>query len=340
MDKLRVGVIGYGYWGPNVVRNIVANQQCELVRIADRNPARLGAAKRFYPFVDVVTEESRVTGAKDLDAVFVITPVSTHFNLGMQALSSGKHLWLEKPMAHSSEECRKLIEASERNKRVLLVDHTYVYTGAVRWIADMYRSEELGTMNYIDSVRINLGLYQQDINVIWDLVPHDFAIVTHLLGRAPLAITAVGAAHHGNPHEDVAYIHADYGNGLLVSFHVNWLSPIKVRKMIFAGSKKMVVYDDLETYHKVMVYDKGVELNINDTEAFYRFVISYRSGDMHAPNLDEREALGCEVDHFAQCALKGSIPVTDGQAGLTVVRMLEAAAESLKSKKTVHLSEK
>jgi predicted dehydrogenase len=282
-----------------------------------------------YPWVTPVTEARRLFDDPELDAIAIATPVSSHAPLAIAALEAGKHVLVEKPLAPSVEEATRIVEAAEKAGRVLLVDHTFIYTPAVQKIKQLVDAGELGDLLYFDSVRINLGLFQHDINVIWDLAPHDFSIMDYLFADKPVAASASGMCHFGTQ-EDVAYVTAFFQRNIIAHFHVNWLSPVKIRLILIGGSKKMVVYDDMENSEKVKVYDRGVEV-VDSLGGIYSLLVQYRMGDMYSPKLDTKEALRSEVEHFRDCILNGTRPITDGQMGLRVVKLLQAAQISLQS---------
>jgi predicted dehydrogenase len=326
---IRVGVIGFGYWGPNLVRNFQENPETELVAISDTCVERLSAAKRRYPAVRVAADYREMLLDHAVDAVAIATPVSTHFQIAMEALRAGKHVLVEKPMATTSKQALSLIQEAERQSLVLMVDHTFVYTGAVRKIRELTAGGKLGEIYYYDSMRVNLGLFQRDVDVIWDLAVHDLAIMDYVLPSIPCAIAATGMNHVAGSHENIAYITAFFEGSLIAHISVNWLSPVKLRRTLIGGSKQMIVYDDMEPSEKVKIYDKGITLN-GSPEALYKMLIGYRVGDVSAPQLDLAEGLQTEVRHFAQCIERGEQPITDGYAGLRVVRILEAATRSMK----------
>lgn len=324
---LRLGVIGYGYWGPNVVRNFWRHPDCRVATICDRDPQALARARAQYPGVATTSDADAVLADPDLDAVAIATPVSTHYSLARAALEHGKHVFVEKPFTATAAEAADLVERAERRKLVVMVDHTFLFTGAVRKIRELVDGGVLGRLYYYDSTRVNLGLFQHDVNVIWDLAPHDFAIIDHLLGVEPEQVVATGQAHL-NGREDLAYITLYYPHGVIAHVNVNWLSPVKVRTTLLGGDRKMLVWNDLEPTEKVKVYDKGVE--ITSQQGLYELLVSYRSGDMWAPRLDETEALQLETRYFLDCVRHGEPPLNDGQAGWRVVRLLEAAQRSLR----------
>lgn len=329
---VRVAVCGAGYWGPNLIRNFAACQDTELVAVCDRDEARLERALRNYPGVDAVRDFDELLGRDDVDAVAIATPVDTHAPMGLAALRAGKHVLVEKPLAGSVREAEQLVAAAKEAGRVLMVDHTFIYSGPVQKIKEILDSGELGELYFIDSVRINLGLFQHDVNVVWDLAPHDLSILDHLVGRLPRSLSAFGSCHANemNEIEDVAYLNLDFTRGLLASFHVNWLSPVKVRHFIIGGSNKSIVYDDLEPTERVKVYDRGITIN-GDVEARRGVLVGYRTGDVWSPHIPQVEPLAKMVQHFAECVRDDKEPMTSGEAGLRVVRILEAAQRSIKA---------
>jgi predicted dehydrogenase len=328
---VRVGVIGLGYWGPNLIRNFVKTSACQVVAVADRDPTRLEPIRRLYPGIRCATDPMDVLTSDQIDAVAIATPLSTHFALAQVALRYGKHVLVEKPMTATAAQGEELIELAAAVRRVLMVDHTFIYSGAVQKIYDLIRRGELGQIYYYDSVRINLGLFQPDVNVLWDLAPHDFSIMTFLLDNEPVRVTAVGAAPvktDGWRQESVAYVTVEFDDEMLAHFHLNWLSPVKIRRTLIGGSHKFVVYDHLDPDNQVKIFDRGVEL-LPDRDVRYRALVQYRTGDMLAPKIDQTEALEVVCRHFVDCILTGRRPLTDGEAGLRVVRLLEAAQHSL-----------
>jgi len=325
---IRVGVIGYGYWGPNLVRNFSEIPECRVVAVSDLRPARLEQVKLRYPHIDTTTDHGELLADQTIDAIAIATPVSTHFDLGMQAIHSGKHVLVEKPLTATSEQGERLLEEAERCKRVLMVDHTFVYTGAVRKIRELLETGKLGQLYYYDSVRVNLGLFQHDVSVLWDLAVHDLSIMEYLLADQPCAVSAVGMAHVAGQPKDVAYLNCFFNSHLIAHFHVNWLAPVKIRRTLIGGDRQMIVYDDLEPSEMLKVYNKGITLN-NGPEGIYQLLVGYRTGDMWAPQLDRTEALRVEILHFLECITKNRKPLTDGHVGLRVVRILEAATHSM-----------
>ena len=325
---IRVGLIGYGYWGPVVARNFQATDGCQLAAICDGKPAAQERARKAHPSALVTGDAGEIIRSPDIDAVAVITPVWTHFEFAKAALENGKHVFVEKPFTSSSSEASQLIDLAAARKLQIMVDHTFLFTGAVRKIRQLMDEGALGKLYYYDSTRVNLGLFQHDVNVIWDLAPHDLAIMDYLMGAEPDSVSATGQCHL-NGLEDMAYLTV-YFPQMLAHINVNWLSPVKVRTTLIGGEKKMVVWNDLEADDKVKVYDKGVE--ISNGQGVYDLLVSYRSGDMWAPRVEQAEALKIETKYFIDCVDKNEIPFNDGLAGLRVVRLLEAAAESLKNR--------
>jgi predicted dehydrogenase len=326
---IRVGIVGYGYWGPNVARNFHSAEGCRVVRICDGNPDAIARAGKALPGVETTTRLSELIEAPDIDAVAIVTPVSTHFDLAKRALKNGKHVFLEKPFTATSAQALELIELAERQNLKIMVDHTFLFTGAVRKIKQLVDDGVVGQIYYYDSTRVNLGLFQHDVNVIWDLAPHDIAIMDHVIQGQPEAIVATGK-NHFSEYEYVAYVTIYFGNNVIAHLNVNWLSPVKVRTTLIGGEKKMLVWNDLESDEKVKVYDKGVE--IENRQGVYDLLVSYRSGDMFSPRLEQTEALRLETQHFIDCIRTGSKPLNDGWAGYRVVNMLEAADKSIKKK--------
>ena len=325
---IKVGVIGYGYWGPNLVRNFAEIPGAQVAWVSDLRGERLAAVKARYQTTSVTTDYRAVVDDPSVDAIVIATPVSTHFELGMAALQAGKHVLIEKPIAATSEQAIRLMEEAARRRLVLMVDHTFVFTPAVQKIRELTQSGELGELYYYDSVRINLGLFQPDVNVLWDLAVHDLSIMDFVLGRQPTSVSATGLAHVPGKPENIAYMTMFFDGKLIGHIHVNWLAPVKVRRTLLSGSRRMLVFDDLEASEKIKVYDRGISVNAGP-ENVYQMLVGYRTGDMWAPQLAMREALLTEVSHFVDCVTSGTAPVTGGEAGLRVVRLLEAATQSL-----------
>lgn len=327
---MRFGVIGYGYWGPNIVRNLRVLDSCELVGICDKSSTALRRAQQAYPGLRVTTDSSELLSSPEIDAIAVITPVWTHYELAKAALENGKHVFVEKPFTCTSRQAETLIELAERKHLKIMVDHTFLFTGAVRKIRQLVDEGTLGGLYYYDSTRVNLGLFQHDINVVWDLAPHDLSIMDYLIQADPEAVVATGEKHL-NGLVDVAFLTIYFPGNVIAHINVNWLSPVKVRTTLIGGEKKMLVWNDLEADEKIKIYDKGVTKN-GKQEGVYDLLVSYRSGDMWAPRVEQVEALKVELGYFADCVMNNKTPINDGSAGLRVVRMLEAAEESLQER--------
>ena len=325
---MKIAVVGLGYWGPNLVRNFLSTEGIDRVVCCDVVENRLERIKKRYPVVEVTTSFAELLKRSDIDAVVLATPVSTHHPLGMQALEAGKHLLVEKPLSLKTVHAEEMVEFAERQGLCLMVDHTYVYTGAVQKMKEYVMTGKIGDVLYFDSVRINLGLFQHDTNVIWDLAVHDISIMNSLIEEKPLSVMAVGA-HHYNGKEDIAYITIFFPNHVIAHFHVNWISPVKVRRILIGGTKQMLVYDDMESSDKVKLYDKGV--HVEDKDSAHDALIQYRTGDMLAPMVGQSEALSLMAKEFVDSITLGRQPLTDGWAGLNVVKILEAAETSLRS---------
>lgn len=327
---IRVGMVGYGYWGPNVMRNFNSVEGAEVTAVCDIDPKALERLHKTYPRIKVVSDYSDLICSKDVDAVAVVTPVFTHYEIARKALMEGKHVFVEKPFTYESSHAEMLIELADRKKLKIMVDHTFLFTGAVRKIKQLIDDGVLGPLYYFDSARVNLGLFQHDVNVVWDLAPHDLSIMDFLIKDKPEAVVATGQAHYNHCLEDVAYLTFYFPNNMIAHINVNWLSPVKVRTTLIGGQKKMLVWNDLDSDEKIKVYDKGVD--VQNKEGVYDLLVSYRSGDMWAPKVVQSEALRVEVEDFVACVQNGKQPINDGPAGLRVVRMLEAAEKSLKQK--------
>lgn len=326
-----VGVIGYGYWGPNLVRNLSEIPGAELRWVCDLQTERLARLRSRYPAVQITEDVEAVLRDPEVHAVAIATPVSTHFNLAMRALRAGKSVFVEKPITATAEQAQRLIEEADRRGLILAVDHTFIHTGAVKKLRDVIR-KDLGEVYYYDSVRVNLGLFQHDVSVMWDLAVHDLAIMDFAIGARPRAVSATGMSHVAGSPENIAYLNLHFDCPLIAHIHVNWLAPVKIRRTLVGGSSKMVVYDDLEPSEKIKVYDRGITLDPMAPKAGERknqMRIGYRAGDMFAPQLDITEALGSELTEFVTCVEAGTRPTADGEAGLRVVRILEAASKSL-----------
>jgi predicted dehydrogenase len=328
-DLIKIGVLGYGYWGPNIVRNFHGQERSRVVTVCDQSPKALQRVRQSYPDMHVTSDSTELLRAKDIDAVAVITPVGTHYELAKAALQNGKHVFVEKPFTCTSSQAEELIELADRKNLKIMVDHTFLFTGAVKRIRQFIDDGTLGDLYYYDSTRVNLGLVQHDVNVIWDLAPHDLSIMNYLIKEKPQAVVATGE-NHVNDVADVAYLTLYYPGKVIAHVNVNWLSPVKVRTTLIGGEKKMLVWNDLEADEKIKIYDKGV--HTSSGEGTYKLLIGYRSGDMWAPRLEQLEALRGEAAYFVDCILNDEKPFNDGIAGLEVVRILEAADKSLQEK--------
>ncbi|HVW77717.1 MAG TPA: Gfo/Idh/MocA family oxidoreductase [Alloacidobacterium sp.] len=326
---MNFGVIGFGYWGPNVVRNLATLEESQVISIAEMSATARQRAQRSYPDIHVTPDAMEVIRSPKIDAIAIVTPVWTHYELAKTALENGKHVFVEKPFTSNSAQGEELICLAQKKNLKIMVDHTFLFTGAVKKIHQLLDEGTLGKLYYYDSTRVNLGLFQHDINVLWDLAPHDLSIMDYLIQASPEAIVASGQKHL-NSHEDVAYMTLYFPEKLIAHINVNWLSPVKIRTTLLGGEKRMVVWNDLEADEKIRVYDKGV--NITTREGVYDLLVSYRSGDMWAPHLEQVEALRQELSYFVDCVSSNSTPFNDGRAGLRVVKMLEAASESLSKK--------
>ncbi len=330
MEKLNIAVIGAGYWGPNLIRNFNQIPECNMMMCCDRDETRLKRIQDLYSNVQTTTNLDDILNNKDIDAVAIATPVFTHLELGLKCLKAGKHVMIEKPMASSVKECQMLIETAKEYNRIIMVGHTFEYTAAVQKAKEIIDSGELGEIFYISCARVNLGLFQQDINVIWDLAPHDISIILHLLEDYPLSVNAQGKAHFKEGIEDVATTTLNFSNSGIAFIHNSWLDPAKVRKITIVGSKKMLVYDDINANEKLKIYDKGVDAPpYYDTYAEFHY--SYRYGDILIPHVKEHEPLRKECSHFLECIREDKQPKTDGYNGLRVVSILEAANESIRN---------
>jgi predicted dehydrogenase len=322
-------VIGYGYWGPNIVRNLNGLETMHAEMVCDRSPAALARARKAHPGIQTVSDATDILRSTQIDAVAVITPVWTHYELAKLALENGKHVFVEKPFTSSSAQAEELIELAARKKLTIMVDHTFLFTGAVRKIRELTESGALGDLYYYDSLRVNLGLFQHDISVVWDLAPHDLSIMDHIIKADPQAIVATGEKHL-NGVEDVAFLTIYFPQNIIAHINVNWLSPVKIRTTLIGGKKKMLVWNDLVADEKIRVYDKGVQ--IASGEGLRDLLVSYRTGDMWAPQVEQLEALHVELAYFADCIMSNRTPFNDGHAGLRIVRMLEAAEASIRGK--------
>lgn len=329
---MKIAVIGCGYWGTHLLRNFEQSKDWTLAYACDKDLEQLQKVKELYPNVKTSTDIADIINDSSIDAVAIATPVQTHYEIALKSLEAGKHTWVEKPLTNSSETGQKLIDIAEKLGVLLHVDHTYIYTPAVKKIKELVENGELGDFRYFDSIRVNLGLFQHDINVVWDLAPHDFSILQYCIGKKPIAVNATGKAleKYGTKEiESIAYITVHFEDNTLAHFNVNWMSPVKIRQIIVGGSKKMLVFNDMSSDEKLKIYDSGV--NIENREEIYDTLIQYRLGDMHSPRVENKEALKTEVEHFLDCIKSGTPTITDGKSGLYVVQLLEAAETSIKN---------
>ena len=326
---MKIAVIGCGYWGPNLVRNFVQSNKVQELICCDLDSKRLDRMKGLYPSVEVLTDYKELLDRPDLDAVVIATPVKTHHPIAKDFLIHGKHVLVEKPFTHSYETAQELIKLAEEKKKVLMVDHTFEYAAAVNKIKTIIENGELGKILYISCIRVNLGLFQPDINVVWDLAPHDISTILYIMGETPTSVNCQGKAHFHSGIEDVATTTLNFKNGVIAFIHSSWLDPNKIRRTTIVGSRRMLVYDDIEPQEKIKIYDKGVEAPpYYDTYADFNF--SYRYGDIHSPRIEDYEPLKKECDHFIECTKRGISPLSDGYSGLRVVSILEAANKSLR----------
>ncbi|MBK8943740.1 MAG: Gfo/Idh/MocA family oxidoreductase [Ignavibacteriae bacterium] len=326
---MKVGIIGLGYWGPNLVRNFMSHPEISQVYGCDLSDDRLNFIKSRFPSAEVLKDYNELL-RKDINIIAIATPVDTHFKFAKMALDSGKHIWVEKPFTATSDEAVKLIELAEKNNLKIFVDHTFIYTGAVQKMRQLVDSGEMGAIRYFDSVRINLGLFQHDVNVIWDLAPHDLSIMNYLLpNNKVVAVSAHGIANYYD-HENVAHLSVYFEDNCFAHFHVNWTSPVKIRKMLVGGDKKMLVFDDMENFEKIKVYDAGVQMS--SKEKIHEALVQYRMGDMYSPKVKATEALTLGAAEFISAIKENRVPLTSGVDGLNVVKILEASEKSIKNK--------
>jgi len=325
---IRVGVIGYGYWGPNIVRNFNNGDVCRVMMVCDQRIESLRRVQQAHPQMSVTRESAELINSPQIDVVAVVTPVWTHFELAKAALKNGKHVFVEKPFTFTSAQAEELVNLAEQKNLLIMVDHTFLFTGAVKKIRQLIDDGTLGNLYYYDSTRVNLGLFQHDVNVIWDLAPHDLSIMDHLIQEKPEGVVAT-AERHLNGLEDVAFLTFYFPHNVIAHINVNWLSPVKIRTTLIGGEKKMVVWNDLEADEKIRIYDRGVEKTAN-ADGIYELLVKYRTGDMWAPQVEHTEALKKELEYFADCINSNRTPINDGRAGWRVVQMLEAANKSVK----------
>lgn len=329
MVNIKVGVIGYGYWGPNIVRNFFNAPDCTVVAVADARPERLAVLAKIFPSVNGVKTAEDIINDPEIDAVVVATPVFTHFTLAKKALENGKHVLIEKPMTSTVAEAEQLIELAAKKGLTLMADHTFLYTGAVQKMKELIETEVVGTPRYFDSSRINLGLFQPDVNVLWDLAPHDISILTYLIMETPVSINATGISHTRNNVENIAYMTVNYNSDFIAHFNCSWTSPVKVRQTLIGGDKKMIVYNDLEPSEKVRVYDTGYNHKTDEDKT--KIMVDYRTGDVYIPKLSSVEALTGVANDFIQSIIHRREPRANAHLGMQVVKILEASQESIKN---------
>jgi predicted dehydrogenase len=326
---MKLGIIGYGYWGPNLVRNFSGLGTCKVIKVADQRKERLAVLTKNYPTIIAVTEADDIINDKEIDAVVIATPVFTHYEFAKKALLAGKHVLIEKPMTSTSSQAQELIDLSIKRGKVLMVDHTFLYTGAVQKIKEIIDSGDIGKIKYFDSTRINLGLFQPDINVLWDLAPHDISILHFLYKETPFSVQATGTSHTDNGIENIAYLTVNYESGFIAHFNCSWTSPVKIRLMLIGGDKKMIVFNDLEPTEKIKIYDTGYHYHTDEEQ--YKIRVDYRSGDVFLPKINNKEALTGMAADFVNAILNNTIPVSDFQSGLEVIRILEGSQTSIKN---------
>lgn len=326
---IKVGIIGYGYWGPNLVRNFSSVEGCTVTYLADSRDERLKLASQIYPNLNCTTDANELLNSNEVDAIVIATPVFTHFDLAEKAIKAGKHVLLEKPMTSTVDESNKLIDLANSKNVQLMVDHTFLYTGAVNKIKDMIDGGVIGKPTYFDSTRINLGLFQPDINVLWDLAPHDISILNFLVNEKPYSVNATGVSHTDNGIENIAYLTLNYQSNFIAHFNCSWTSPVKLRTILIGGDAKMLVFNDLEPSEKIKVYDTNYDHKTDEQKK--QLLVDYRTGDIHLPKVDNREALFGMASDFINSIKTGTDPVSSAQAGLDVIKVLEAAQKSIKN---------
>lgn len=327
---MNIAIIGFGYWGPNLVRNFSNVKECTVKTVADQRPERLAVINRSYPSIKTTADTNNIFKDSGIDAVLIATPVFTHFELAKKALLAGKHVMIEKPMTSTSAEANELIDIALKNNLVLMVDHTFLYTGAVQKMRSLVENQEIGKINYFDSTRINLGLFQPDINVLWDLAPHDISILNFLVKEKPISVNAVGISHTNNGIENIAYMTVNFQSDLIAHFNCSWTSPVKIRTTLVGGDKKMIVYNDMEPTEKVKIYNTGY--SVKTEEEKQKILVDYRTGDVHIPKIEMQEALLGVANDFVRAVTKKQKPISDYELGLNVVKILEASQQSIKNK--------
>lgn len=327
---MNIGIIGFGYWGPNLVRNFGSISDITLKAVADSRPEREKDLKKLTQVAKFTKTADEIINDPDIDAVVIATPVFTHYELALKALQNNKHVLVEKPMASNSKQAIELIELAEKKGKVLMVDHTYLYTSAVQKMKALIEKGDIGNVKYFDSTRINLGLFQPDVNVLWDLAPHDISILNYLVGESPFSVQATGVSHTNNGIENIAYLNVNYKSGFNAHFSCSWTSPVKIRMLLVGGDKKMIVFNDLEPTEKIKVYDTGY--NHKTDEDRKKVLVDYRTGDIHIPKLENKEALSLMAADFISAIKNGINPISDHNVGLNVIKILEASQKSIKNK--------
>lgn len=327
---MNIGIIGFGYWGTNLVRNFANLKNVNLKSVADERAERKSALKSLCPSAGFTTSADDILSDKEIDAVVIATPVFTHYEMAKKALNNDKHVLLEKPMVSKTDQAKELIELAERKNKLLMVDHTFLYTGAVQKMKSLIDSGDIGNIKYFDSTRINLGLFQPDINVLWDLAPHDISILNYLIKDVPYSVQATGVSHTSNGIENIAYININYNSGFIAHFSCSWTSPVKIRMMLIGGDKKMILFNDVEPSEKIKVYDTGYELKTDEDKK--KVLVDYRTGDIYTPKLDTKEALAVMAQDFISSIINSHKPLSDYESGFEVVRILEASQTSIKNK--------
>lgn len=325
---MNVAIIGFGYWGPNLVRNFNSVADCKVKYVCDSRNERLAIVKKQYPGVLTTHDFEEVLNDSSVEAVIIATPVFTHFNLAKKALSKGKNVLIEKPMTSTSAEALELNDLAQKANKLLMVDHTFLYTGAVQKMKQLISSDSIGNVKYFDSTRINLGLFQPDINVLWDLAPHDISILNHLISDKPYSVNATGVSHTNNNIENIAYLTVNYKSGFIAHFNCSWTSPVKIRTMLIGGDQKMLVFNDLEPTEKIRIYDTGYDHKTDEEKM--KVLVDYRMGDVYLPKVDSREALFGMASDFIGSIKENKKPVSDFESGLNVIKILEASQQSIK----------
>jgi len=328
MKDLKIAVIGYGYWGPNLVRNFTNLENSTVSHVVDESPDRLEKVKKLYPSINATSSLTEILENPEIDCIIIATPISTHYDIAKKALEHNKHVLVEKPMTNSVKDAKELIELSKKVNKVLMVDHTYLYTGAIQKIKQLIDSDSLGEIQYIDSTRINLGLFQSDVNVLWDLATHDIAICSYLIKEKPISVQAIGKSHTSSDFEDIAYLTLHYESNKITHFNCSWISPVKIRHMLIGGSKKMIIFNDLETTEKVKIYDTKYKTKTNPKND-RQILADYRVGDIFIPKLPTREGLSLMAEDFVSAIIDKTKPISNYDIGLQVVKILEAAQKSI-----------